>query len=136
MQAARTARQTEVRESLQLSQYVPVTDDTDPATQSRFLRVHAEPGDFTLTYTAVLDVNHHRAPADDLPACGPLVLPGEVLPYLSPSRYCGSDRLMAMAGREFGNLPAGYRQAQAICDWVSQHVTFQSNSSTGATIGD
>ncbi len=49
VQAARTARQTVVRESLQLSQDVPVTDDTDPATQSRFLRVHAEPGDFTLT---------------------------------------------------------------------------------------
>ena len=133
VQAARTARQTVVSESLRLSQDVPVTDYVDPATQSRFLRVHAEPGDFTLRYTAVLDLNHHRAPADDLPACGPLDLPGDVLPFLSPSRYCQSDRLMAMAGREFGHVPASYRQAQAICDWVSQHVTFQSNSSTGAT---
>ena len=133
VQAAHTSRQKVLREALQLSQKVASTEYTDPATQSRFLRLHAGPGAFTLTYTAVLDLTHHRAPADDLPACSPLELPGEVLAYLSPSRYCQSDRLMAVADREFGQLPAGYQRAQAICDWVGQHVTFQSNSSTSAT---
>ncbi len=133
VQAARTPRQTLVNESLQLSQNVAVTEFVDPATQSRLLRLHAEPGDFTLNYTAVLDLHHYRSRADALPACGPLELPGEVLPYLNPSRYCQSDRLLATADREFGHVPAGYMRAQAICDWVGRHVTFESNSSTGAT---
>lgn len=133
VQAARTPHQAVVHESLQLSQLVPSTEYVDPATQSRFLRLHAEPGGFTLTYTAVLDVTHYRAQAEGVTACGPLNLPGEVLPYLSPSRYCQSDRLMAVAAREFGHLPASYKRAQSICDWVGQHVTFQSNSSTSAT---
>ncbi len=60
-------------------------------------------------------------------------LPGAVLPYLYPSRYCESDRLHRLAVKEFGHLPQGYSRVQAICAWVTRRVTFRSNSSNGNT---
>jgi transglutaminase-like putative cysteine protease len=60
-------------------------------------------------------------------------LPGPVLPYIYPSRYCQSDRLLRLAVKEFGHLWQGYARVQAIRDWVLNRVTFQSNTSTGIT---
>ena len=131
--AAHTPRQTVVHEALQLSQNLPVSFYTDPATQNRFLRLRAAAGPFTLNYRAVLDIRHFEAAARDLVELSAQALPGEVLTYLSPSRYCQSDRLMNLASQKFGNLPMGYSRAQAICDWVRQHVRFQSNSSNSNT---
>ena len=59
--------------------------------------------------------------------------PAEVLPYLYPSRYCQSDRLLTLANIEFGHLRPGYSRAKAICDWVGRHVSFQSNSTNSNT---
>jgi transglutaminase-like putative cysteine protease len=131
--AAHTQRQTVVHESLQLSQNLPVNFYTDPATQNRFLRVRAVTGPFTLNYSAVLDITHFEAQPRDLIELSANALPGDVLTYLSPSRYCQSDRLMTLASNEFGHLPTGYSRAQAICDWVQRHVSFQSNTSNSNT---
>ena len=131
--AAHTPRQTVVHESLQLSQNLPVSFYTDPATQNRFLRLRAAAGPFTLNYSAVLDITHFEAAPQDLFELSAQALPGEVLTYLSPSRYCQSDRLMNLASQKFGQLTMGYSRAQAICEWVRQHVRFQSNSSNSNT---
>jgi hypothetical protein len=85
IQAAYTPRQLVVHESLGLSQPVLTSSYTDPATQSRFLRVHAEPGNFTVSYTAVVELVHFEAQPGSLPELSPLALPGEVLPYLYPA---------------------------------------------------
>jgi transglutaminase-like putative cysteine protease len=131
--AAHTPRQTVVQESLKLSQDLPVSYYTDPVTQNRFLRLRAVAGPLTLNYSAVLDITHFEAQPQDLAELSANALPGDVLTYLSPSRYCQSDRLMTLAGNEFGHLPTGYNRAQAICDWVQQHVSFQSNTSSSNT---
>jgi transglutaminase-like putative cysteine protease len=133
VQAARTSRQTVVSESLSLSQDIPTSHYVDPATHSRLLRLRAGPGQFTLQYTAVLDLIHFEARHDQLTELSSKALPGEALPYLYPSRYCQSDRLLTLANREFGHLPPGYSRARAICAWVQQHVSFQSNTSNSTT---
>ncbi len=133
VQAARTPRQTVVSERLELSQNIPSSEYTDPATNSRFLRLHAEAGLFTLRYAAVVDIAHFQAQPGQLMESGIHALPGEVLPYLCPSRYCQSDRLLTVASEEFGHLPQGYSRASAIRDWVGRHVRFQSNTSSSAT---
>ena len=131
--AAHTPRQIVVHESMQLSQILPVSFYTDPATQNRFLRLRAAAGPFTLNYSAVLDITHFEAAPQNLVELSAQALPGEVLTYLSPSRYCQSDRLMNLASQKFGQLTMGYSRAQAICVWVRQHVRFQSNSSNSNT---
>ena len=133
IQAAYTSRQTVVTESLEISQNVQTSAYIDPATQSRYLRLRADGGPLSLTYKAVVDLTHYEARPDQLPELSPLALPGEVLPYLYPSRYCQSDRLLTMAAAEFGHLPLGYSRATAICEWVHRHVSFQGNTSNSTT---
>src|SRR5580698_7730339 len=51
-------------------------------------------------------------------------LPDEVLLYLMPSRYCETDKLTDIAWGLFGHTPPGWARAQAIVEFVHNHVTF------------
>ena len=51
-------------------------------------------------------------------------LPSDVLVYLLASRYCEVDRLSDFAWSQFGQTVEGWPRAQAIVDWVHNHVTF------------
>ncbi len=51
-------------------------------------------------------------------------LPDECLVYMLGSRYCETDKLSQIAWDLFGTVPAGWRRAQAICDFVHGHITF------------
>jgi transglutaminase-like putative cysteine protease len=51
-------------------------------------------------------------------------LPDETLRFLLPSRYCEVDKLNDIAWKLFGALSSGWARAQAICDWVHNHITF------------
>ena len=131
--AAHTAQQTVVSETLRISQPVPYTLDTDPASRSRYLRLQAVGGLLRVNYDATVDIHHYTAQPDTLGQVPVCQLPGAVLPFIYPSRYCQSDRLHKFAWREFGDIPAGYGRARAICDWVQKHVGFESNTSHGST---
>ncbi len=106
---------------------------TDAATHTRLLRLKAFAGPLQLHYEAVVDISHHIGAPSQVGEVWISNLPGQVLPYLYPSRYCQSDRLHKFAVREFGHLWQGYSRVQAIRDWVHQHVKFTQNSSTGNT---
>ena len=131
--AAQTAQQTVVNESLSLSQALTPNLYTDPVMHTRYLRLKAFAGPLTLRYDATVDINHYTAQPGQLGEVAVADLPGPVLPYIYPSRYCQSDRLHRLAVKEFGHLWQGYSRVQAIRDWVLNRVTFQSNSSTGNT---
>jgi transglutaminase-like putative cysteine protease len=49
--------------------------------------------------------------------------------YLRPSRYAQSDSLTPIARSEFAGL-SGYAVVQAVTDWVFEHITYTSGSST------
>lgn len=51
-------------------------------------------------------------------------LPADALQFLLGSRYCETDRLMDEAFRLFGHVPAGWPRAQAICEFVHNHIRF------------
>ena len=131
--AAHTEHQTVRNENLVLSQ--PITPDiaTDPVTKSRFMRLHANPGPLHVTYSALVGISHHRSSPDSLQEVPVRSLPLEVLPYVYPSRYCQSDRLLKLASTEFGHLWRGYSRVLAIQHWVQRRVTFTSNSSNSNT---
>lgn len=131
--AAQTAQQNVLSETLGISQILQPDLYTDPVNHNRYLKFRAAPGPLTVSYGATVDVHHHQEPPDNLQEVGVLQLPGQVLPYLYPSRYCQSDRLHRLAVKEFGQMRQGYSRVQAIRDWVNQRVTFTSNSSTGYT---
>ena len=131
--AAQTRQQTAVGETLGISQILQPDLHTDPVSHNRYLKFRASPGPLTVSYGATVDIQHHQEQPENLGEVGVLQLPGQVLAYLYPSRYCQSDRLHRLAVKEFGHLRQGYSRVQAIRDWVNQRVTFASNSSTGYT---
>lgn len=127
--AAHTAHQSVSAERLRISQDIPHQVHTEPATGNRYLRLHAGPGPLDVTYSATVDITHHRAPPAELAEVPVRLLPQEVMGYILPSRYCQSDRLLRLASNEFGALAQGHSRVQAICDWVRRHVAFTSNTS-------
>jgi transglutaminase-like putative cysteine protease len=131
--AAQTAAQSVVNESLRISQDLTQSLYTDPVTHTRYLRLHAMAGSLNLRYEATVDLDHFTALPEDIGEVSIANLPGTVLPFIYPSRYCQSDRLHRLAVKEFGHLRQGYSRVQAIRDWVQNRVTFKSNSSTGST---
>jgi transglutaminase-like putative cysteine protease len=131
--AAHTAHQTVEQENLVLSQQVGTEIETDPTTATRFMRLHANPGHLQVTYWATVLINHHRADPNTLKEVPVRCLPLAALPYVYPSRYCQSDRLLRMANKNFGHLWQGYSRVLAIQHWVQSHVTFASNTSNSNT---
>lgn len=131
--AATTAHQAVQAERLTVTGGVPCDIATDPATASRFMRLHAETGPFVVKYEAEVTMNHHRADPERLVEVPVRRLPLEVLAYVYPSRYCQSDRLLKLAWSEFGSLTPGYSRVMAIKHWVQQRVAFTSNSSGSST---
>lgn len=131
--AAQTAQQTLEDERLVVNQPVTPEVATDPASASRFMRLHAAPGPLRLSYAATVSIDHHRADPDTLTEVPVRCMPLDVMPYVYPSRYCQSDRLLKLAFNEFGSLWQGYSRVLAIQHWVQKHVTFTSNTSDSST---
>ncbi|OYU50445.1 MAG: transglutaminase [Rhizobiales bacterium PAR1] len=57
-------------------------------------------------------------------AAPPDVLQVDLLPYLSGSRYCETDKLAGEAWQKFGQIEAGWAKVEAICDFVHRHIRF------------
>ena len=133
VQAARTPQQEVLAEELWLTPGIVSQEYVDPATQGRFLRFRADPGLVSLRYSGTVEITHHLDEPAGIPETWIPNLPGEVLPYLYPSRYCPSDELNKFAMTEFGSMWQGYGRVQAICDWVSRNVAFVTGSSSGTT---
>ena len=131
--AAHTPGQLVSRENLALSQAIVPEVSTDPATATRYMRLHADTGPLKVAYSATLDLRHHRADPSALAEVPVRQLPLDVMQYIYPSRYCQSDRLLKFASNEFGSLWQGYSRVLAIQHWVQKHVTFTSNTSDGNT---
>jgi transglutaminase-like putative cysteine protease len=131
--AARTPQQVVKSENLHISQQLLPDMYLDAATDTRFLRLKAFAGPLQVCYEATVDITHHSVSPDQLGEVWISKLPGAVLPYLYPSRYCQSDRLHKFAVHEFGHLWQGYSRVLAIRDWVQAHVKFTPNSTNGST---
>jgi len=133
VQAAATANQRVISETLDITESAITRSFVDAPSRNRYLRIQAAPGPLRVCCEAVVELAHHRQRAASIPEVQIVDLPPHVLPYLYPSRYCESDRLHRFAFAEFGSLWQGYARVQAIQDWVRAHVQFTSNSSDGNT---
>jgi transglutaminase-like putative cysteine protease len=133
VQAARTRQQLVLSESLSFSPTQFIQEYVDPTTHGRFLRLRAGAGPLTIRYAATVEILHQLDDPATITETWIPNLPGGVLPYLYPSRYCPSDAMNAFAMGQFGTMWQGYGRVQAICEWVNRHVAFVSGSSSGTT---
>lgn len=89
-----------------------------------------------LHYLATVDVTRQNSPLEGLPATPRQDLPGSVISFLRPSRFCQSDMFTQFADRQFGYLDGGDKIA-AIRDWVAAEMTYVPGSShAGTTVLD
>jgi transglutaminase-like putative cysteine protease len=91
-------------------------------------------GELGLRYDAVYSVPDEPDPDGSGLAHPPLEqIPGELLHFTLPSRYCLSDELMGTAWELFGQSEPGWARVQAICDWVHDNLQFQYGTSSPLT---
>jgi len=97
-------------------------------------RLIAPQGDFQLCYDAIAQVPRSADTIlPHLPKSPIEQLPGDVISYLWPSRYCESDLLIDEAWRLFGHINGGWAQVQAICDWMHREITYAPGSTSSTS---
>ncbi len=111
-------------EKIVLEPNIPLHDFTD-LYGNRCARIVAPAGNIRFTLeTMIQDSGLPDARIPDATQANIEDLPDEVLPFLLTSRYCEVDKLSEIAWQLFGNTQPGWPRAQAICDWVHNHITF------------
>lgn len=88
-------------------------------TGSRFHVVEPRPGKLLLSYGATVAGRADKPPVVDY----------ELIEYLRPSRYAESDKLAAVAQREFGDLTDPQDLLAGVARWVGGHLSYVSGSS-------
>ena len=122
-----------------LEQSLKISPDYEPENyieqnrQNAYFRLNVPTGSLTIDYQATVELSHDANSTDEIKEIPPSQLPLEVVPYLYPSRYCQSDRLMKFAQDEFGNCEPGHVKVQAICDWIYHKIDYVSGSSDSQT---
>jgi len=131
---------------------VEVAAMTDQRLEVQDLRVHAvEPlvavageesvgqrcwavgqGPFRADYHAIVAIDRPVVDLSQLRATAPRSLPGLVIPYLMPSRYCQSEKFESFVHGEFAGLEGG-PLGEALVEWVRRTLVYASGSSAGAT---
>jgi transglutaminase-like putative cysteine protease len=99
----------------------------------RSVRLRTNSPTLTLDYRARVELRPEMEQPPRLEEVEYEALPGEVLPYLNPSRYCESDRLGRFANKEFGHLAPGYSRVEALCDWVNGYVDYVAGSTDASS---
>ena len=133
VQAVNSANQRVLNEEFHASNGALWDEWTDPATGSRFVRVNAEKGTLKVHYRAQVDSTPQIAWAQNISEIAPKSLPLAVVPFLYPSRYCESDRLMRLAHDEFKSFLPGFSRVTAICNYIHDHISYERGSSGSQT---
>ncbi len=89
-------------------------------------------GDFVAHYTATVDVDRPLPDISKIDATPLRELPGLVIPYLWPSRYCRADKAAEFALQTFGGLKGG-AQALAMAEWARTNIAYTPGSSNQDT---
>ena len=90
------------------------------------------PGQLLVDYRAEVEIQRQVAAIEQLPGSDPHRLPGEVIDYLMPSRFCPSDLFGTFVQTEFGELTGG-RCVAAMRDWIAEHFTYTPGASNAST---
>ena len=134
LEAARTGGQTVIEDHLEIAQAdITRIDGEGGVGQRIWARVHAD--DLHLRYRATVDVTRPAPRLEQLGGTPLHGLPGDVLSYLRPSRFCPSDLFQAFTARRFGGLQGG-RKVAAIRDWVASSLSYVPSSSPATTAQD
>ncbi|PSB11765.1 transglutaminase family protein [Pleurocapsa sp. CCALA 161] len=120
-------------QNLKITPEYEIEEYIDSDHENSYFRLIAPTGKLVIDYQATVDLSHRVDQTTKIQETSVDQLPLEIIPYLYPSRYCQSDRLMKLAQDEFGNGESGYARVQAICDWIYHKIDYLSGSSDSQT---
>ena len=135
IQALKTPSQIVLEESLIIEPQMHLEQFTSHDESCRFIRLKVnEPQSFTLSYTAIVDVQHQiideRQSANRVSV---VELDSYIASFLYPSRYCQSDKLMKFSFKKFGQIKTVYEKVLAISDWIFDNIEYTSGSTNSQT---
>ncbi|MGD7036950.1 transglutaminase-like domain-containing protein [Methylotuvimicrobium buryatense] len=123
-----------ISEHLQLDPDVHIDEFAAPVLENRYFRVNVSPGtNLRVSYRAEVEMSHFYGDPNQIMEIQPAELPKATWPYLYPSRFCQSDRLVNLALSEFGGELMGYSRVTAICNWIFDKVYYQYGTSSSHT---
>jgi len=122
-----------VSEAFTTEPALEVASSRSPIEDKRHHRFTMNAGALRVKYSATVELSHHIRPPDDVLETPPGGLPADVVPYLYPSRYCESDKLVRLAQHEFGGLQAGFSRVTAVCNWIRDNVEYLRGSTDPLT---
>jgi len=122
------AQQWVASEQYRIKPSVPVLEFTDHY-GNLCQRLVAPPGDFSIFTSADVMTSDWIDQAPGAPFVDIEHLPGSVLSYLLPSRYCESDRFGDMANAITSGYLLGYDQVKAIENWLRATIRYEPGSS-------
>lgn len=101
---------------------------------NRCERLTIPEGETSIIYDAVVEVSGEPDEVDfDARAIPIAELPDDLLVYTLASRYCPSETMAQTAWRLFGQVPPGWGQVQAVCDWIHANIEYGALISTPST---
>ena len=134
--ALRTPYQAVLSETLTVDPYIKVEELFSVNGENRLIRLELpEPSSFSLSYQATVDNTYVAKGPAELFETPVAKMEPEILPFLYPSRYCQSDKLIRLANNLFGGISQPYDKVRAIVDWIYANVEYRSgftNSETSA----
>ena len=111
-------------DSVRISHIVPIDLFTDTF-GNRLTRVVVPAGDVRLWSDCIVEVDGQPDPVNWGAREHPVAeLPADTLQFLTSSRYCNSDMMLADAMQLFGHIQPGWARVQTITDFVHRHLTF------------
>ncbi|PKQ43702.1 transglutaminase-like domain-containing protein [Confluentibacter flavum] len=135
IQALNTNNQRVLEEKLEIEPQMNFEQYTSHDGNSRFIRLKVQqPTNFTLTYSAVVEMNYTIIDESNSAKTVPVVeLDSYIASFLYPSRYCQSDQLMKFSFKEFGNYGSVYETVVAITDWIHANIEYTLGSTNSQT---
>ena len=131
IEAAAMADQTLVEQSLTITAANPIraVEGLEAIGQRTWVRAERS---LIADYHAVVAIDRVTPPLATLGATPVADVPGEIVHYLLPSRYCPSERFVHVVQRRFAGLSGG-ALAAALAEWVAERLVYDGSASDGRT---
>jgi transglutaminase-like putative cysteine protease len=132
--AIHSKAQSILSESFTVEPYFKTEELTTWQSENRYIRMEVpEASTVNINYNALVDTSFKKTEGkllDDVPI---MQLSPSVLPYLSPSRYCQSDKLYRFANSRFGKIDNAFEKVLTLTNWIYDNVEYLSGSTNSET---
>lgn len=132
--ALRSSAQSVLEESFNIQPYFKIEELTTLYSENRYIRLEIpEPVTVNINYNALVDTSYKTTDNSLLNDVPIMQLDASVLPYLSPSRYCQSDKLYRFANNKFGKIDNTFEKVLTLTNWIYDNVEYLTGSTNSQT---